>query len=411
MSWYVDATLIGSIGVGLLLAAFLLNLAKVLRSDEWPYLGLNLIGAGLACYSSYLIAFMPFVVLEGTWATVALVGIVRRSRGKTVLRLVVLCLLALEVVAPVVAPVYAQAPKGRTFRVGWLSPASEENGRSNLDALRAGLGQLGYLEGRNMRFELRWADGKTDRLPALAAELTQLNVDVICTAGSQATAAAKAATSKVPVVFANVAFPDQTGLVESYARPGGNVTGVAFVGPEYGKRLEILKELRPNLSRVALIYNPENRGSVLALAETQRWTKSLGINLEPHQFRGPQDFPALFAAIERKLPDGLMTTADPLIASHRVPIVEFATKHRLVSMYPGLEFVEAGGLMFYGGSIAEMYRMAGVYIDRIFRGAAPRDLPVEQPVKFDMVINAVAAKALGLTIPRTLLLRADQVIQ
>ena len=408
MSWLVDATLLGSIGVALLLAAFLLNLAKVLRADEWSYLGLNFVGAGLACYSSYLIQFMPFVVLEGTWATVALAGIVRRSRKpKTALGLVMLFLLALEAVGPV----YAQAPpKARTYRVGWLSPASEENGISNLEALRAGLWQLGYREGRNMSFELRWADGKTDRLPGLAAELTRLNVDVICTAGSQATAAAKSATSKIPVVFANVAFPDQTGLVASYARPGGNVTGVAFVGPEYGKRLEILKELRPNLSRVALIYNPENRGSVLALAETQRWTKNLGISLEPHQFRGPQDFSALFAAIEKKLPDGLMTTADPLIASHRVPIVEFATRHRLVSMYPGLEFVEAGGLMFYGGSIAEMYRMAGVYIDRIFRGAAPRDLPVEQPIKFDMVINAGAAKALGLTIPRTLLLRADQVI-
>jgi putative ABC transport system substrate-binding protein len=407
MSWLVDATLLGSIGVALLLAAFLLNLAKVLRADEWSYLGLNFVGAGLACYSSYLIQFMPFVVLEGTWATVALAGIMRRSRKpKTVLGLVVLLLLALEAVLPA----YAQAPKGRTYRVGWLSPASEENGMSNLEALRAGLRQLGYVEDRNMRFELRWADGKTDRLPGLAAELTRLNVDVICTAGSQATAAAKNATSKIPVVFANVAFPDQTGLVASYARPGGNVTGVAFVGPEYGKRLEILKELRPNLTRVALIYNPENRGSVLALGETQRWTKTLAINLEPHQFRGPQDFPALFATIEKKLPHGLMTTADPLIASHRVPIVEFATKHRLVSMYPGLEFVEAGGLMFYGGSIAEMYRMAGVYIDRIFRGAAPRDLPVEQPIKFDMVINAGAAKALGVTIPRTLLLRADQVI-
>jgi len=313
------------------------------------------------------------------------------GHGKAVLPFVALCL-ALGVFAP---PVCAQAPPaGKTYRVGWLSPASEENGLSNLAALREGLGQLGYREGRNVRFELRWADGKTDRLPALAAELAGLNVDVICTAGSQATAAAKGATSKVPVVFANVAFPDQTGLV-----------------PEYGKRLEILKELRPNLSRVALIYNPENKGSVLALSETQRWTKTLGISLEPHQFRGPQDFQGMFAAIAKKLPDGLMTTADPLIASNRVPIVEFATKHRLVSMYPGLEFVEAGGLMFYGGSIAEMYRMAGVYIDRIFRGASPRDLPVEQPIKFDMVINARAAKTLGVTIPRTLLLRADQVIQ
>src|SRR5262249_30741666 len=160
------------------------------------------------------------------------------------------------------------------------------------------------------------------------------------------------------------------------ARPGGNVTGVAFIGPEYGKRLELLKELRPDLTRVALIYNPENKGSVLALRETERWAKLLGIGLEPHVFRGAHDFEAGFAGIAKKLPGGLMTTADPLIASHRAPIVEFAIKHRLISMYPGREFVEAGGLMFYGGSITEMYRMAAVYIDRILRGAMPRDLPV-----------------------------------
>ena len=310
------------------------------------------------------------------------------------------------------SPLIAQVPPpGTTYRVGWLSPASAENGRPNIDALRQGLHRLGYTEGQNVTFELRWADGNTNRLPTLAAELARLNVDVICTAGSQATAAAKGATTKIPVIFANVAFPDQTGLVVSYARPGGNVTGVAFVGPEYGKRLEILKELRPDLSRVALIYNPENKGSVIALRETERWAKSLGIGLEPHVFRGPHDFQPLFAGIGKKLPHGLMTTADPLIASHRVPIVEFASKHRLVSMYPGREFVEVGGLMFYGGSIPEMYRMAAVYIDRILRGAAPRDLPVEQPIKFDMIINAKAARTLGLTIPQTLRVRADQVIE
>jgi putative ABC transport system substrate-binding protein len=309
-------------------------------------------------------------------------------------------------------PASAQTPPaGKTYRVGFLSPATAETGRSNLDALRKALAQLGYAEGQTLTFETRWANGSTDRLPALAAQLVTLKVDVICTAGSQATGAAKDATSTIPIVFANVAFPDQTGLVASYVRPGANVTGVAFVGPEYGKRLEILKELRPGLSRVALIYNPENKGSVLALRETERWAKSLGIGLEPHVFRGPRDFPPLFAAVAKKLPDGLMTTADPLIASHRLPIVEFATKHRLVSMYPGREFVDAGGLMFYGGSIPEMYRMAAVYIDRIFRGAAPRDLPVEQPIKFDMIVNVGIAKKLGLTIPQSLRLRADETIE
>jgi ABC-type uncharacterized transport system substrate-binding protein len=304
----------------------------------------------------------------------------------------------------------AQKAKG-THRIGWLSPASAADGLSNLEALRAGLRELDYVEGRNITIEPRWADGRSERLPQLAAELVRLPVDVLCTAGSQASGAAKHATSTIPIVFANVAFPDQTGLVASYARPGGNVTGVAFIGPEYGKRLELLKEARPRLSRVALIYNPDNPGSVMALQETQRWATPLGIRLEPHKFRGPHDFEHVFGAIAGKRPDALMTTADPLIHSYRARIVDFATKHRLLSMYPGREFVDAGGLMFYGGSVPEMYRRAAVYVDRIFKGAKPSNLPVEQPIKFDMVINLKTAKTLGLTIPPSLLLRADQVIQ
>jgi putative ABC transport system substrate-binding protein len=304
----------------------------------------------------------------------------------------------------------AQQARGMR-RIGWLSPASAADGLPNLEALRAGLRELGYVEGKNITIEARWADGRSERLPQLAAELVRLPVDVLCTAGSQASGAAKQATSTIPIVFANVAFPDQTGLVASYPRPGGNVTGVAFIGPEYGKRLELLKEGRPGLSRVALIYNPDNPGSVLALQETQRWATPLGVRLEPHKFRGPHDFENVFAAIAGKRPDALMTTADPLIASYRGRIVDFAAKHRLLSMYPGREFVEAGGLMFYGGSIPEMYRRAAVYVDRILKGSKPADLPVEQPIKFDMVINLKTAKALGLTIPQSLLLRADEVIQ
>src|SRR5688500_10480083 len=179
----------------------------------------------------------------------------------------------------------AQKAKGR-YRIGWLSPASAADGLSNLEALRAGLRELGYVEGENIAIELRWANGRTERLPQLAAELVRLPVDVFCTAGSQASGAAKQSTSTIPIVFANVAFPDQTGLVASYPRPGGNITGVAFIGPEYGKRLELLREAHPRLSRVALIYNPDNPGSVLALKETQRWATPLGLRLEPHKFRG-----------------------------------------------------------------------------------------------------------------------------
>jgi putative tryptophan/tyrosine transport system substrate-binding protein len=296
-------------------------------------------------------------------------------------------------------------------RIGWLSPASAADGLPNLEALRAGLREVGYVEGRNIAIEARWADGRSERLPQLAAELVRLPVDALCTSGSPASLAAKRATSTIPIVFANVAFPDQTGLVASYPRPGGNVTGVAFIGPEYGKRLELLKEARPGLSRVALIYNPENPGSVLALQETQRWANELKVRLEPHKFQGPKDFEHVFGAIAGKRPDALMTTADPLIASYRTRIVDFASKHRLLSMYPGREFVDAGGLMFYGGSVPEMYRRAAVYVDRILKGAKPADLPVEQPVKFDMVINLKAAKALGLTMPQSLLLRADELVQ
>jgi len=316
------------------------------------------------------------------------------------------------VLSVTLAPLPADAQRaGNVHRIGWLSPASATDGLPNLEALRAGLRGLGYVEGQTITIAARWADGRSDRLPQLAAELVRLPVDVLCTAGSQASAAAKQATSTIPVVFANVAFPDKSGLVASYPRPGGNITGVAFIGPEYGKRLELLKEVRPGLSRVALIYNPENTGSVLALQETQRWATDMKVRLEPHKFRGPQDFENVFGAIAGKRPDAFMTTADPLIASYRTRIVEFAAKHRLPSMYPGREFVEAGGLMFYGGSIPEMYRRAAVYVDRILKGAKPSDLPVEQPTKFDMVINLKSAKALGLTIPQSLLIRADEVIQ
>ncbi len=300
---------------------------------------------------------------------------------------------------------------GKVPRVGYLSVTSAANGLHNLGALRAGLRTFGYVEGPSITIEARWADGRIERLPQLAAELVRLPVDVLCTAGGQASEAAQQATSTIPIVFANVAFPVQSGLVASLARPGGNVTGVAFIGPEYGKRLELLKEAYPKLDRVALIYNPDNPGSVLALQETQRWTTALGVRLEPHEFRRPDDFERLFRKIAGKRPDALMTTADSLLISYRTLIVDFAVKHRLPSMYPTREFVLSGGLMFYGGSIPEMFQQVAAYVDKILKGAKPADIPVEQPTKFEFVINLRTAKALGLTIPQTLLQRAGEVIQ
>jgi ABC-type uncharacterized transport system substrate-binding protein len=300
---------------------------------------------------------------------------------------------------------------GKVPRVGYLSVTSAANGLHNLGALRAGLRTFGYIEGPSITIEARWADGRIERLPQLAAELVRLPVDVLCTAGGQASEAAQQATSTIPIVFANVAFPVQSGLVASLARPGGNVTGVAFIGPEYGKRLELLKEAYPKLDRVALIYNPDNPGSVLALQETQRWTTSLRVRLEPHEFRSPDDFERLFRKIAGKRPDALMTTADSLLISYRTRIVDFAVRHRLPSMYPTREFVLSGGLMFYGGSIPEMFQQVAAYVDKILKGTKPADLPVEQPTKFEFVINLRTAKALGLTIPQTLLQRAGEVIQ
>ncbi len=334
-----------------------------------------------------------------------------RRAGKTIrlARLLLAGALAGVVLVVLRGEAIAQ-PASDALRIGWLSPAAATTGAPNLDALLQGLRELGYQHGRNLTIEARWANGASDRLPPLARELAELRVDVICTAGTQASRAARDATSTIPIVFANVAFPVKQQLVASYARPGGNLTGVAFIGPEYGKRLELLREVLPRLARVGLIYNPENQGSVLALEETKHWAQPLGVTLEPHRLRGPHDIDETFAAIIRSRLDAIMTTADPLIASYGKRIVEFAAKHRLPSMYPGREYVDAGGLMFYGGSITEMYRRAAVYVDRIRKGAKPSELPVEQPIKFDMVINMRAARALGLAIPASRRLRADQVL-
>jgi ABC-type uncharacterized transport system substrate-binding protein len=238
-----------------------------------------------------------------------------------------------------------------------------------------------------------------------------LKVDIICAAGTQASLVAKQATATMPIVFGSAAFPDQTGLVASLARPGGNVTGVAFMGPEYGKRLELLREVSPSLARVALLYNDSNPASIIALKETQQWAKRLGVELEPHGVHSQEDFEKVFAAIARNRPGALMTTADLLIRSRRKEIAEFVAEHRLLSVYPDGDFVEAGGLLSYGMSTPDMYRQAAVYIDRILKGARPADLPVEQPIKFKMTINLKAANALGITIPQSLLVRADEVIQ
>jgi putative ABC transport system substrate-binding protein len=310
------------------------------------------------------------------------------------------------------APLAALAQRaGKTYRIGWPSPTSALSGASELEALREGLRELGYIEGRNLTIESRWANGEPAALPVLAGSLVEMNVDVICPAGTQASLAAKNATSKIPIIFAAAAFPDETGLVASYARPGANVTGVAFIGPEYGKRLEILREVLPRLARVALLYNDNNPASIRALKETGEWAARLGVALEAHGIQRKEDVETVFAEIAKNPPGALMTTADPLVTSYRKEIVESVARHHIVSIYPSRNFVEAGGLMFYGTSTTDMYRRAALYVDRILKGARPADLPVEQPMKFAMTINLKAVKALGVKIPQSVLLRADELIQ
>jgi putative ABC transport system substrate-binding protein len=310
------------------------------------------------------------------------------------------------------APLAAEAQQvGKMWRIGWLSPASVSADAYDLEALLDGLRKLNYVEGRTIRIEARWGEGNSQRLPELARALVESNVDLICTSGTLATAAAKHATKTIPIVFGRAAFPDQTGLVASLVRPGGNLTGVTFIGPEYGKRLELLREVSPKVRRVVLLYNDQNVASVLAMNETREWAKTLQAVVEPLGVHDRASLQTALVAIRQGKHDALMTTADPLLASYRAVIVEFASGLRLISMYGDREYVKSGGLMFYGTSTTDMWRHAAIYVDRILKGANPGELPVEQPKLFELLINLKAAKALGLTIPPSLLQRADQVIE
>src|SRR5258706_15044073 len=234
--------------------------------------------------------------------------------------------------APLVAPLgsIAQKPHTKVYRIGWLSPTAPLSNKSELDGLRKGLREHGYVEGQNLVVEPKWADGNSAVLKALAGSLVELKVDVICVISTSAAIAAKQATSTIPIVFAGLVRPDQTGVIASYARPGGNGTGVAALKKEYGKRLELLREISPRMSRVALLYKDGNPGSVLAMKETQLWAERLGITLEVYGIHRKEDVETVFAAIAKNRPSALMTTADPLVISYRREIAEFATKHRLL---------------------------------------------------------------------------------
>ena len=296
-------------------------------------------------------------------------------------------------------------------RIGFMGNSSAALEANLIDAFREGLRELGYEEGRNIVIEYRWADGKYDRFPALVAELIAAKVDAIVTAGTPAALAVKKSTKAVPLVMVAVGDPVGTGLVPSLARPGGNLTGLSSIAPDLeGKRLQLLHEVVPTLSHVAMFVNSLNAFHVSSVKQARAAAQAMGIKLEPHDIRKSEDLDDAFAAIRKERPDALLVLADRVFLHNRQRIVDFTKQQRLPNVNAYKELVEVGGLMSYGPSYEDMHKRAAIYVDKILKGAKPADLPVEQPTKFDFIVNLKTAKALGLTIPPSLLQRADQVI-
>ena len=303
----------------------------------------------------------------------------------------------------------AQQP-AKVARIGFLGTGSRT--ANQLEAFQHGLRDLGYVEGRNIVIEYRWAEGRVERFPDLAAELVGLKVDVIVATGTPVALAAKNATRTIPIVFATAADPVGSGLVAGIARPDGNVTGLSLLAPEIvARQLQLLKEAVPKASRVAVLSNPASSYIALLFKETEAAARSLGVRVQLLGVRGADAFDSAFSAITKERPGALFVLFDPLFFAHQTRIAEFANKNRLPAMYPHREQAETGGLMAYGPDLRDNFRRAATYVDKILKGAKPADLPVEQPTKFELVINLKTAKALGLTIPPSLLQRADEVIQ
>ena len=327
------------------------------------------------------------------------------------LRRTFLGILALSLLAVPVAS-FAQQQPPRTARIGFLGQTSASLSASviRVEALRTGLRDLGYAEGKNLTIEFRWAEGKHERLPDLAAELVRLKVDVIVTQGTPGALAAKQATATIPIVMAVVADPVATGLVASLARPGGNITGGSWVSHEVSaKRLELLRDAFPRTKRVAVLINPGNPSNAPILQAMELAARSLKLEIPQFEARGPQEFESAFTAMAAKRVDAVTIIDDAVLIANAKAIANLAAKKRLPLMAFN-ETVEAGGLMAYGANFPEMYRRAASYVDKILKGAKPGELPIEQATTFELVINMKAAKALGLTVPQSLLQRADRVI-
>ena len=297
-------------------------------------------------------------------------------------------------------------------RIGFLGNSTATLEANLVGPFRGALRELGYQEGRNIAIEYRWAEGKYERFPALIAELLAAGVEVIVTAGTPASLAVKKATSSVPLVMIAVGDPVTTGLVTSLARPDGNITGVTSISPEMqGKRLELLREVVPGASHIAVLWNVGSPGQVIQEGETRAAAQVLGMKMLSLGVRTLEEIEDAFATIVRERPEALFVLADRLFLHHRKRIMDFAIQQRLPGVHAYRELVEVGGLMSYGPSYADMHRRAATYVDRILRGERPSDLPVERPVKFELVLNLKTAKTFGLTVPPSLLARADEVIE
>ena len=326
------------------------------------------------------------------------------------LRAALALLLALSFLA---APVTADAQqRGKTWRVGFLSGNARPPNGAVPSVLRQALKDLGYVEGQNVVYVSRWADARQERLPGLATELVGEKVDVIVTAGGPATAASRQATSTIPIVMALVGDADGLGLINSLAHPGGNVTGVTDQSAELSaKRLEILKEAVPKAERIAVLWNADDLGMTMRYQNVEKAAQVLRVTVQALGVREPNDFDVAFAAMTQRRPDAMFLVTDALTLLNRKRVIEFAVTHRIPAMYEVSIPVQDGGLMSYGASPDENYRRAASYVDRIFKGATPSSLPVERPSRYYLAINLRTAKALGLTLPQTLLLRADQIVE
>jgi ABC-type uncharacterized transport system substrate-binding protein len=316
--------------------------------------------------------------------------------------------------ALLVTPLNAAAPlAAKVYRIGVLAPAEAASPTApDIAAFRHGLRERGWVEGQNLAIEYRFAEGRFERIPALAAELVRLNVDVIVTEGSEGVQAAQHATQTIPIVMRNVADPVQRGFIASLARPGGNITGLSNAsGDMQGKRLELLKETVPTLTRVAILWNPPQPAHAPVLKALEGMAQAVGVQLHPVPVHSPHDFEEAFSAMRAGQAEALIIFGSALHTAHLRRLADLALQSRLPAMAGAREFADSGGFMAYGPSERDMLGRVAYYVDRILKGAKPADLPVEQPTKFELVINFKTAQALGLTIPPTLLFQADEVIR